>query len=77
MTDALDVIRSHLADAIPKLLENWSRPAVLFKPSLRYDNGWWDVHYGGEYLGTGVTPEAAMANFDVNWRAGTLLQPRQ
>jgi len=67
-------IVSHIRQAV----ENWGRPCVLFKPSLRLAaDGWWDVYYEGNYLGTGTSPEAAMENFDINWRAGTMLKPRQ
>lgn len=69
-------MQAEITGLIRQAVENWSRPCVLFKPSLRFNNGWWDVFYEGNYLGTGLSPASAMENFDINWRAGTVLSPR-
>lgn len=46
------------------------RPSVLWKPHLSKDGSAWIAIYGDlatGVVGTGETPEKAMADFDKNW----------
>lgn len=49
------------------------RPCVLFRPSISMDGNMWCALYGDNLqdgvAGFGPSPEAAMADFDTNWRA--------
>lgn len=48
------------------------RPSVLFRPSLSIDGNQWCALYGTNLqdgvAGFGDTPEAAMKDFDAQWR---------
>lgn len=48
------------------------RPSVLYRPAISIDGNKWFALYGANLqdgvAGFGDTPEAAMADFDKNWR---------
>lgn len=49
----------------------YSRPSVLFRPRLAKDGDAWIACYGDNLaegcVGSGTTPAAAMASFDIAW----------
>ena len=47
--------------------QEWTRPSVLFRPTLKKEVGEWQAIYGVEIIGTGSSPDAAMKDFDENW----------
>ena len=53
-----------------------SLPSVLYRPKLYPDGDRWCALYGDDLqmgvAGFGVTPDAAMADFDKNWNGQTL-----
>jgi hypothetical protein len=70
--------RAQMVQSFEVALYEWQRPCVLFKPQLRVKTkdgmNVWSAYYNNVFLGVGDTPEKAMESFDVNWRAGTILE---
>ena len=62
---------------ISRIVTNWntspSRPSALVRPRFSMDEDKWQVLFGDNaaegVLGNGLTPEEALADFDLNWSA--------
>lgn len=61
----------HAQQEIYRVSEEYTRPSVLFKPTLQPDGTAWCALYGADLAvgvaGFGDTPEAAMRAFDEAW----------
>lgn len=57
--------------AIGVIQYDWTRPSVLFRPSLSLDGNSWIALLGDNLqsgcVGVGDSPDAAMCDFDVKW----------
>ena len=61
----------HATESIQYVSAEWTRPSVLFRPTVAPDGDQWCALYGPDIMegvcGFGDTPEAAMRDFDENW----------
>lgn len=67
--DAFDISYavSRAEEAIKSAAYAYERPSAVFKPALTQSPEGWLATYGACY-GYGDTPDAAMWDFDKNWR---------
>lgn len=66
---------SYLRPYVMEVFGEAQRPSVLFRPTIQPDGNQWCALYGKDLhdgvAGFGDTPEAAMRDFDKNWREET------
>lgn len=63
---------AELGDALTRVVDLEQRPSVLFRPKLVQDGNAWIAMYGDlptGCVGTGASPQEAMAAFDKAWLA--------
>ena len=66
---------SHAAEmagvAIQQAVAQFSTPSAMYRPKIYIDGNMWCALYGDNIqdgvAGFGVSPSAAMSDFDVNW----------
>ena len=63
-----------MAQAKDILLETWTRPFLLYRPTLKRDGNMWCALYGENIqegiAGFGTSPNAAASAFDAEWFKG-------
>ena len=63
----------HVTQTATDINAAYTRPSAVFRPSLSIDGNQYCALFGTDLqsgvAGFGDTPEAAMADFDKNWRA--------
>lgn len=72
VANELSAVRPHLQQEVYVVSGELQRPSVLFRPSIHPDGNHWCALYGKDLhdgvAGFGDTPDAAMRDFDKNWR---------
>ena len=68
---------AHMAQlSIQSAAAQYEAPSVIFRPKVYPDGNMWCALYGEDLqegvAGFGETPQAAMVDFDNNWRTQTL-----
>ena len=72
--------RAMLQEQISSVGFEMVRPSVLYRPELIQDGNAWLAMYGDlptGCVGTGDTPEAAMADFDAAWHRKAVAPPKR
>lgn len=70
---ALEIAAEAVCEVIEDLVSAYTRPSVLYRPTLSKDGDKWIALYGEDLqsgvVGTGPTPAVAMQDFDEAWCA--------
>lgn len=68
----ISYVLPHAQQEIYAVSNEMQRPSVLFRPTIQPDGNQWCALYGANLhdgvAGFGSSPDAAMRDFDANWR---------